>query len=796
MTMRNPLKAFLLATVCMMPLPAFAADEGGFDLGSAPASAPSAQPAKEFDNEIGLWLQGVTGSNTGLSGRYNGETTKGLNLLGEFAFHSPKKTDSTDTTYWSLTGSNLNFQTGNRFTSGFGDQSYMNATKNNLAPDSSIDFRIGKQGTWSLRAYYDSISYTGNIIDSLYTVNGATATLNNGLAAWGGASPSQTGKGHVTAFTVPGLTPYFSRFQVGTRRDILGGEGKYIWHDWTITASVRHEHKEGTMEESLRETYGGQAFAMPINYDTDRYDLSAAYSVPTLQSVIQYTYSRFTDNNASVSLPYPVSATSAPYAETGIYSLPPSTDAHYLTAMVGYNPTPSTRINLNMRVGLELQNASFTPNTGDPNISASTFSGFAHLNSMLQGTSANSLNASATVYQGNFTVTSSLTNRLDGHIFASVDGRNVSLNQFKVWIGGSSPDANATTAVYVVPQHWAKEKVGGEVSYKIWPAYDTKLTVGYRYDYVDRSNAQVGHSDTSTASVDLSSNLGPQVLAKLSYEYSNRSGVLNYATPWGNLEGGTGADGAPSGAYYQAPMTSNAVKFRLDYSPSDIVSGGVFLQYRDENYNYPSVTGLNLVNRIEGIKQDRDFSVGPDLSYRPFKDVDAHVFYTYEQIFYDNLGNGACAASATGLCAGSAGYFRNDYTSGVSTVGASLEWKVNKKLKLSGDYTYSTGSVAFSEYNGVWVSTVTQLYQNVTNYPDINSVLHSLRLNVKYQVTPAVELSAAYTYSMFKNNDWNDLAAPAQATTFPGSTISILTPGYASPNYDVSMFMAGVVMRF
>jgi hypothetical protein len=36
------------------------------------------------------------------------------------------------------------------------------------------------------------------------------------------------------------------------------------------------------------------------------------------------------------------------------------------------------------------------------------------------------------------------------------------------------------------------------------PEYNTKLTVGYRFDAIDRSNAQVGHSSTNTGSVAVS----------------------------------------------------------------------------------------------------------------------------------------------------------------------------------------------------------------------------------------------------------------------------------------------------
>ena len=77
-------------------------------------------------------------------------------------------------------------------------------------------------------------------------------------------------------------------------------------------------------------------------------------------------------------------------------------------------------------------------------------------------------------------------------------------------------------------------------------------------DITDRSNAQVGHSWTNTASVGVMSDIGPQLDGKLSFDYTDRSGNLSYLAPWLNLDG-PNASPTYSGAYYQAPMTSEAV---------------------------------------------------------------------------------------------------------------------------------------------------------------------------------------------------------------------------------------------
>ena len=94
-------------------------------------------------------------------------------------------------------------------------------------------------------------------------------------------------------------------FQTGTRRDIIGGDFKYMYGDWTFTGAIRHEHKEGSMEEAFDGPYGGTAFALPIDYDTDRYDASASYNTRAFQGIFQYTFSHFTDNMLFVALPYP-----------------------------------------------------------------------------------------------------------------------------------------------------------------------------------------------------------------------------------------------------------------------------------------------------------------------------------------------------------------------------------------------------------------------------------------------------------------------------------------------------------
>lgn len=791
MISRNALKAIVMATTtCLAPFAAFADD----------AISPSggAQTTNEAETDV----MGVMGRNANLFGRYNGFTTTGVDFVGQYLSQSRPLWSSDSTWYYNFSGNNLVLQSGN----GIGN--YTSSTSNSIVNNGSIDLNFGQQGRWESSIGYDSISYTGNVIDSIYTIHGNQATLNGNLQPWGGATAGAGTGLNKTFYTIPNLLASGAEqpFQTGTRRDIVSGNFKYIQGDWTYSGAVRHEHKEGSMEESFDGPWGGTAFALPIDYDTDRYDLTAAYTTRMNQVSLQYTFANFSDANSFITLPYPYSNTAKPYQLSAAYSTPPSTSAHYITFMAATNMVPKTRINGNLRVGWELQNADFAPATADPNPTGA--SGVGSFNSMLQGTSASSPNASATVYQGTFSVSTHPIEKVDGRVFYGFDGRTVSINQYQVFTGGTggSSDSALNGVSYVVPQDWFKQNAGVEAGYRLFQASETKLTAGYRFDDVNRTNAQVNHSTTNTETVAVNTAIGTQIFGRLTYEHADRSAILNYLTPWAALAGTNATAPAYSGAYYQAPLTSDSVRLMTSYTPRPNLTGSLFIQFKNEDYNYPAVNASDLgtgtvplTGTGEGVKNDYNLTVGPDVTYRPTEKTNVHFFYTYERIYFNNLGNGACASSNTGTntstgCNGSVGYFQNQSTSSVHTVGLSGDWKVTEKLKLGAEYTFSYGSVMFGEFNGVFIPGGTASYMNVTNYPDIDSRMHSVKLTANYEVAPGMDLLAQATWSYYRDNNFNDSASAIQGAG--SNTISILTPGYGSPNFDIATIMTGVRFKF
>jgi hypothetical protein len=72
--------------------------------------------------------------------------------------------------------------------------------------------------------------------------------------------------------------------------------------------------------------------------------------------------------------------------------------------------------------------------------------------------------------------------------------------------------------------------------------------------------------------------------------------------------------------------------------------------------------------------------------------------------------------------------------------------------------------------------------------------MNNIRMSATYELEPNLDLILVGTFTSFHNNDWDDTANAIQGAGT--SSISILTPGYNSPNYNVAAVMAGVKFRF
>jgi MtrB/PioB family decaheme-associated outer membrane protein len=740
MKTHNTLRAMALASTCLLPLAAYAED------------------APQYNNEVDLGVR-AQNQTSPVYGRYTGFTKSGASFLGGFSLKGGDAWDSGRTDYFNITGRDLNY------------------TSSKIAPEGSVDAKVGQQGHWGAQVFYDAISYTGDNFYSPYSHSGALAP---GLTQFGGASPTAAGPFTTAYYTThPNVLANALLLEgSGVRRDIIGGSGKLIWGDWTLTAGLRHEHKSGDLIQTtyLSTPGGGNPFPQVVDYDTDRYDVKAAYFTPRLQSVLGYTYSKFTDNQTAFFLPYYVSPTAAPFQLVGAYGLPPSTDAHYFSGNVGYNISHSTRVMANARFGIEQNDSGLTPAFGNPLAVIDPTGNTA--NALAKNPT--SIDQLARVYSANVTVSSDPFPRFDAMATYAIDGRQMQSNPSTIF-GINHPDgvvSPTVPAAFSHPQSWTKQKAAAEVGYRVVPS--TKLSLGYTFEDEHVEIAGVPHAQSNAIEARVNSRPLTNLDGSVSYEHEVRTGTVNYQQPNAFLSG-NGAGTPFSLPFFEAPVTTDSVKFRSDYTFGEQFLAGVNGRVAYHNYNYP--------NGIHGVKRDYNASVGPDLTYRPTKDLTTHLFYNYEEIYYDNRGNGLAYPLNGGY-----GWDAKD-TNQVHTVGLSGDWKPSDKLKVGADYVFSYGDVFYSLYDGIVAPVTTQTYQNVQNLPDIKTTMHSFKLHGEYELMPNVSLLAGYGYDMLKDNDWAFSAYGPVLLTSLTSGFST-TSGQAAPSYHVHSVYTAVRLKW
>ncbi|MDR3437112.1 MtrB/PioB family decaheme-associated outer membrane protein [Telmatospirillum sp.] len=780
MTKQYTLRAMALAGVCLTPLAAAAQD---FDLGGA-GSAPDAASAKEYNNEIDVGVR-YQSSTSPLYGRYNGHDSKGFGSTGGFQLQGGDAPESGGTLFFKATGKNLDFQPDHQ------------GPNNSLAPESEVSVSAGQQGTWKANAYYDAITYTGQNFTSPYSASGSLAP---GLVPFGGATATTAGAIGSTYYVTHRL-PMLQE-TTGTRRDIGGANGKYIIGDWTVGTALRHEHKEGTVLQTMDTAYGGVAFPEPVNYDTDRYDVTAAYATRKLQTQIGYTYSKFTDNNWAFNAPYfTTGAASTANQLSAQYLLPPSNDAHYVLGTAGYNLMPGTRVTGTFRVGVEMSNSSLGTGTATSGGSLASAYNYSYL--LKNPATSDQL---ARVYNGRLQATSRPLSNLDLKAAYSIDGRDVGSSPTSLYEAGHGEGGASTTTNTIVNQSLTKQKAELEAGYRIIPS--TKVTLGYAYGDTHRNAGNavggqdsvgywVGHSVESTMTAKVASNIVPDVTTALTYEHAVRSGHYEYVTE------------PESGAFYQTPRTADRVKLRGDYAPNELFTVGVNSKLEANHYHYlEGQTGTN---------SDYNASIGPDLTYSPTKLVALHAFYTYQEIYYSNGGNGCagggsvagttatattCANGQTKAIAANGYGYNSTTTDSVHTVGLSADWKPIERLKLGVEYTFSYGDIGYNLYDGITTTTTAYSWENVQNLPNITSSMHSFKLRGEYELASNISLMAGYGFDMYKDNDWAYGWNPVVLanTTIGGGTayssVSTLTSGESQNSYRVHSLYTGVRVKF
>lgn len=728
MNKRYTLRAALLASVCSAP---FAAVAGDFDVDASPAAVTAATPV--YDNEVDVGLRGSRG-NTFSFGRYNGQADgSGVTGIGGWVLTNREDPRSGGTRYFSFTGKDIELQ-----------------NTSNYLPESSVALRVGDQGAWGVKAYYDAITYTQST--KFQTANDSNGNLVNGLA------PPANGSWNLRSDLI---APYMNTDTIATRRDIGGLNLKARLDDWTLTSNVQHEHKDGTMEQSVLFGVGGPTynssananayFPQVVDYDTDKFDIKGGYTKARLQSEIGYSLSRFSDNNTSMKVLDPFGPTAAATGATlgsAIYSLPPSNWSHQIKGAAGYDVTPTTRLNATAVVGMELRDDhALVQGMGTTSTAGAT-----------NPAPVNEHAAARTIF-ANLTAAARPLEKVDLRGSYTYDSRQDMRSLERITYAENDTTGLAASTAYSLPLSWTKQTVKVDAGYRILPS--TKVDLDYSFNDMHRQNAQAIHSTENVVGGGVRSDLADGLNGHVGYDHGVRATNLE-------TQGENGALGITENkmAFYEASRTYDSVNADLHYTPTNGVTGGVSATYVHDNY--PSM--------MAGITSDNTITVGPDLDIRFTDSVATHLFYNYERIYQNMEGS-------TGSATASPESVSETTTNSLHTAGAALDWKPSDRLKIKGTYVFAYGDTAYSYY----VSP--NFNPNLGAVPDITTVMHNFSLTGEYEVMPGVSVWTGYSFQHLAIADFQNNWGVTSYSNY-------LLPGDTNPNYNVHTISAMIKTKW
>jgi MtrB/PioB family decaheme-associated outer membrane protein len=798
-TMRSLVAA---ATLILLPAEAFA--DGDYELTDAPAKV-SETPVYRNEVTIGGIYQSA---GSPYFGRWDGRVNPGLYGNGGFSLHGGDDWDSGGTYYYSFEG-------------------------NNLGLDSrSLDLKFGQWGSWGVRLYYDQIPY--NAVTGFKSAwQQGSGNLVSGIAP--GSLGNDCLNSNPSTCKAPLSNPSsLGSYDIGTERYIMGGEGKLIIGDWQVSTSIRHELKQGTQQGSLVYSTGGPPtpqsagvaaslsggptilggkpanngtftsalafFAQPVEYTTDRIDVTAQYSGERLQALLGYVFMNFDNGDQLLALQNPFAFTStfntlnSPASIVSAYSLPPSNSAHQWKAQVGYNLGPKTRVNANFQFGLQMQNQQYpltTLSAGSPALAEPR----------------TSLDGLIETFNGNLAITSTPIDRLDLRLAYTLDDRN-NLTPRNVY---ENYRLDSSTIEYHEnePFSYERNSIAAEAGYRVLPT--TKVTLTYNFDLTHRTYVNTVNTSENTVTAKVRSQLMDNLFATLSYQFADRD-AHNY-NPLGGPDQETCATAAcvPDTVqfdylgfqrFYLASRTRNEVKSTLDYTPFEGPLSGVSVslmaKYTDDYYP----------NDDFGLRSNTNVTVGPDINWEVRQGLNFHAYYNFQQIFFNQNSmywtanvTPPCETSTNVPLAGCNGAWNNKTTDTVHTFGISADWAPRPDLSFGIDYNLAYGD---SQYvladNGVLAFGNCQIATLCTtagqqtalasagnwSARSLNSIL---RLRGEWKIRPNISLIGGIGWDRMYLSDPSQVVAPTQYT-------NALLPGDLNPNYSIGSAYAMIRYRF
>lgn len=702
---------------------------------------------------------GPQSSDSFVLGKYTGLVDQGAFGVGNFTLRGRDPYDSGRRRSWELVGTNLGLTS------------------------RSIGAKYGIQGSFGLSLFYNEIPFYQS--DTAYSIFG-----NAGAAAL--SLPS-----NVPLNTTPTLgrqlNTYLHPEEFNLDRKIVGGGLNVVGSGgWQFVTNFSRERKTGLKEQSLSVNVRTDpvTFPEPVGYDTSAFDATASLNRRELQLQLGYNFSGFSNDTDAAIIPSPFMGVAGQgVGALSQYALPPGNTAHDINLAAGYNIGQTTRVNVNLGYGLQLQNEPLLPYTRNKAVTAESLP-------------LTSLDGRVRTSLAQFKVTTQPAKRFDLSASYTYDTRRNETPRAE-WASIMEPEWDDIVN-WNTPFGFTDQNARIDAGYRL--PTRTKLSAGYQRQVRDRTYAEVLTNTENTARVRVSQDfkIGN---AYVSYLRSSRtgsdyiSGAFDFAA--GNLPVTTPLlpypnNRAQANGYLLEP---NYIGFRR-YFEADRTRGEV-----KAGTNFDIVEGLSLELSARrttddygsspyGVQDSKSSSAAADLAYAYTDQLEIHGFYTHEATLNNQMSLGS--AGITGNLPIPQWTWTSAYDDVVDTIGFGATFTAGK-LKIGPRYERSRGNTDINVVSGRGNGSSAQWMSKPV--PTIATTSYGAKLVADYALQDNASVRLVYDYEHLDTLDpfLNTGPLPTAQTLFPTAgavTNGWLFGGDASGTYRIHVFAASIVWKF
>jgi MtrB/PioB family decaheme-associated outer membrane protein len=500
---------------------------------------------------------------------------------------------------------------------------------------------------------------------------------------------------------LPNYRKDLARASLQTERQRSGVKFRLLpGSSWEVSGHYRHEEKEGVRDVGAVFGFNNpDILAVPVNSQTDDFGLALEYQGERLQARVAYAGSLFDNDRNSIDWN---NAGFGPAA--GQIAESPDNEMHQLSAQLGYQVSPLTRIGASFASGRMTQDQSFLPY----GVGVATALPAANLDGEVKTTLAK------------FNINSRPLPRLrlDASYTYSERDNTTPINTYVYLLTDSSiSPGSRLNRPYSFEQNLLRLKAG----YRLPGGAD--LSGGFDQDEMQRTYQQAEETKDQTLWAKLK--LRPMADLETTFKVSlaDRDASAYDATAYQNPE-------SPLiKAFEMADRKRDKIGIDVAYNAGENLSVSLDLNYYKDKYQ----------NMVLGLTEASGFSATPTLSYSLNEKLTTSVFYTYDRLESEQAGQ-----EWNTVTPDVADWFASD-TNRTHTVGLNLTRKaVTDKLDVSADLVYAdfTGKMR---------------YASGGNLPDLTSTLTALGVQGIYRLKENMSVRVGYRFEKYRESDWSNV---------------------------------------